>query len=61
MKIVLLKSSAREIGPTGQVVQPGETVDVPKPLAEALLRQTDAWGTPTTKAPTKPDSTEEDS
>ena len=32
-----------EIGATGQVVAPGETVDVPDDLGAALLEQPDNW------------------
>lgn len=53
MKIRNLWATAREIAETGDVVEPGKTVDVDKALAERLLEQPDVWGKPSTKKSTE--------
>lgn len=43
MKIRNVWATAREIAATGQVVAPGDTVEVPSTLASALCEQPDVW------------------
>lgn len=45
--VQLVWSTPREIAATGQVVDPGDTADVPTEVAEQLLEQPDVWATPT--------------
>jgi hypothetical protein len=52
------------IGDTGDIVQHGQTIEVPDELGEALLQQEGEWAKPTTKVAkqakkaAKPDPTE---
>jgi hypothetical protein len=58
MKIKNKRTYALEIAATGQVVNPGDSVEVDAPLAKRLLEQSDTWGKAT--ATKKTNKSEED-
>lgn len=44
MKVRLLDGVARVIAATGQVVEPGDEVEVDDELGKSLIEQVDVWG-----------------
>lgn len=58
MQITNVHDDAREIGVTGQVVQPGETVTVDDELGASLCEQPANWLSATPRS--KPRKSEED-
>lgn len=56
MRVTLICDHARELAATGQLVEPGETIEVDDDLGASLCEQVDVWAdaTPKTKTKTKP-------
>lgn len=54
MHVTLIRDEAREIATTGQVVEPGETVEVDDELGASLCEQVDVWAAATPRSKPKP-------